>query len=144
MNKTNPIMEDNSTYKQKQNGAIQALSHESTQAGNSSFLDKVISIIRNVFIKYRPQTQVAMVPETEGLYHLSAGAEYTVPEDSYSAAAVSETINSFNESCRTAFTMYLAGYKYKEIARSMRLPLSTVKNRISQSRRQLQSSMAAY
>ena len=36
-------------------------------------------------------------------------------------------INNFSDEYKVPFTMYLAGYKYNEIAEKMSLPLGTVK-----------------
>lgn len=137
-------MEDNRTYEHKHNSAVHALSHSTAHTGNQSFLDKVISLVRNVFITYRSRTQATKAQDTERIYRLNAGAGYSVPEDSFSVRDVSITINSFNESSRRALSMYLSGYSYREIAQSMGLPLRTVKSRISEARCELQSAMSAY
>jgi RNA polymerase ECF-type sigma factor len=138
-------MADNSSYRQNRDSAVRTLGNESTYAGNTSFLDRVFSVMRNVFIKYRSQSHAAAVADsTEGLYHMSLthDSSHTVPEGCFSAKDVSKAISRFKEAYRAPFTMYLTGYSYNEIAQSMNLPLGTVRNRISMARRHLQNVMA--
>lgn len=145
MNKTDPIMAENTTFKQNRDSAVRTLCNGSTYAGNTSFLDRVFSMMRNVFIKYRNPSHVATVTDsTEDLYHMSLtqDAERPVPEGCFAAKDISKAIGRFKEAYRVPFTMYLTGYSYSEIAHSMNLPLGTVKSRISLARRHLQNVMA--
>ena len=45
---------------------------------------------------------------------------------------------------RVPFSLYLAGYKYQEIADEMHLPIGTIKSRIYMTRQQLQSQLRDY
>ena len=115
---------------------------------NSNFKGWVFTIMRNIFINnYRRQVRSATVIDTtEDLYHLNLSQEsgLSTPEGSYAAKEISVAINAFSKEYKVPFTMYLAGYKYSEIAEKMRLPLGTVKSRIFFARRRLQGLLKDY
>ncbi len=104
--------------------------------------------MRNIFINnYRRQVRSATVVDTtEDLYHLNLSQEsgLTTPEGSFAAKEISVAINSFAKEYKVPFTMYLAGYKYSEIAKKMNLPLGTVKSRIFFARKRLQGMLKDY
>ena len=90
--------------------------------------------MRNIFINnYRRQVRSAtIVDQSEDLYHLNLSQEsgLDTPEGSFAAKEISAAINGFAPEYKVPFTMYIAGYKYSEIAEKMDLPLGTVKSRI--------------
>lgn len=169
-----PIMSDNFTFKQKlvsmqsnllnfacrltsdretaqdlvQDTTLKVLSNESKYVDNVNFKGWVFTIMRNIFINnYRRQTRVAtVVDSTEGLYHLNLSQEsgLATPEGSYAAKEITNAISRFTEEYRAPFTMYLAGYKYGEIADRMHLPLGTVKSRIFLARKRLRKMLGEY
>ena len=104
--------------------------------------------MRNIFINnYRRQVRSATVVDTtEDLYHLNCSQEsgLSTPEGSFAAGEISKAINDFSEEYRVPFSMYIAGYKYSEIAEKMSLPLGTVKSRIFFARKRLQVLLKDY
>lgn len=90
--------------------------------------------------------RAAVVDTTVDLYKLNLSLESGVetPEGSFAAKDISAVIGQFSYDYKEPFTMYLAGYKYGEIASKMQLPLSTVKSRIFFARRRLQSILREY
>jgi RNA polymerase sigma-70 factor (ECF subfamily) len=66
------------------------------------------------------------------------------PEGTFAAKEISAVIESFNDEYRVPFSMYLAGYKYNEIADHLDLPLGTVKSRIFFARKRLQKILKDY
>lgn len=104
--------------------------------------------MRNIFINnYRRQVRSATVIDTtEDLYHVNLSQEsgLTSPEGSVAVKEISLAINRFSDEYKVPFTMYLAGYKYNEIAQKMSLPLGTVKSRIFFARRRLQGLLKDY
>ena len=90
------------------------------EAKNVNFKGWVFTIMRNIFINnYRRQVRSATVVDTtEDLYHLNLSQEsgLTSPEGSFAAKEISVAINSFSKEYKVPFTMYIAGYKYSEIA----------------------------
>ncbi len=127
---------------------LKVLDNEAKYVDNVNFKGWVFTIMRNIFINnYRRQVRSATVVDTtEDLYHLNLCQEsgLTTPEGSFAAKEISVAINSFAKEYKVPFTMYLAGYKYSEIAKKMNLPLGTVKSRIFFARKRLQGMLKDY
>ena len=124
------------------------LDNEAKYVDNVNFKGWVFTIMRNIFINnYRRQVRSATVVDTtEDLYHLNLSQEsgLTTPEGSFAAKEISVAINSFSKEYKVPFSMYIAGYKYSEIAEKMGLPLGTVKSRIFFARKRLQGMLKDY
>ncbi len=135
-------------YDLLQDTMVKALDNADKYVENTNFKGWVFTIMRNIFInKYRHQVRCATVVDTtEDLYHLNLSQEsgLDTPEGSYAAKEISEAINTFGDEYRVPFSMYVAGYKYSEIAEKMSLPLGTVKSRIFFARKRLQGMLKAY
>lgn len=135
-------------YDLLQDTTLKALSNEGKYVENTNFKGWVFTIMRNIFINnYRRQVRSATVVDTtEDLYHLNLSQEsgLSTPEGSFAAKEISEAIKNFSEEYRVPFSMYVAGYKYSEIADKMGLPLGTVKSRIFFARKRLQALLKDY
>ncbi len=131
-----------------QDTTLKVLDNEAKYVDNVNFKGWVLTIMSNIFINnYRRQVRSATVVDTtEDLYHLNLCQEsgLTTPEGSFAAKEISVAINSFAKEYKVPFTMYLAGYKYSEIAKKMNLPLGTVKSRIFFARKRLQGMLKDY
>jgi RNA polymerase sigma-70 factor (ECF subfamily) len=131
-----------------QDTTLKVLDNETKYVDNINFKGWVFTIMRNIFINnYRRQTRSATIVDvTEDLYHLNLSQEsgLDTPEGSYTVKEISHEINSFPNEYKVPFTMYIAGYKYSEIADKMGLPLGTVKSRIFFARKRLQSTLKDY
>ena len=53
-------------------------------------------------------------------------------------------INTFPKETRVPFSMYVSGFKYREIADKLNLPIGTVKSRIFVTRQKLQELLKEY
>ncbi len=131
-----------------QDTTLKVLDNEPKHVDNVNFKGWVFTIMRNIFINnYRRQVRSAtVIDSTEDLYHLNLPQEsgLSTPEGSYAAQEITEAINSFTVEYKEPFTMYIAGYKYSEIADKMGLPLGTVKSRIFFARKRLQALLKDY
>jgi RNA polymerase sigma-70 factor (ECF subfamily) len=100
------------------------------------------TIMRNIFINnYRKVVRdQTFVDHTDNLYHLSlpqdAGFEST--ESAYDTKEIRRAVNSLPREYRLPFAMHVSGFKYREIADKLSLPLGTVKSRIFFTRQRLQ------
>jgi len=79
-------------------------------------------------------------------YHLAFSNDkvYPSPDSLYSTSEINRTIQNLEDDYRIPFTMFLEGYKYKEIAGELNLPLGTVKSRIFFTRKKLEKSLSEY
>lgn len=79
-------------------------------------------------------------------FHLlfSKDTVYPGPDSNYSVQEITKTIEELEDEYRKPFTMFLEGYKYKEIAEELDLPIGTVKSRIFFSRKKLEQSLHGY
>lgn len=131
-----------------QDTTLKVLDNEEKYVDNVNFKGWVFTIMRNIFINnYRRQVRSATVIDTtEDLYHLNLSQEsgLPTPEGSFAAKEIAVAINAFSNEYKVPFTMYIAGYKYSEIAEKMGLPLGTVKSRIFFARKRLQGLLKDY
>ncbi|MDE6294491.1 MAG: sigma-70 family RNA polymerase sigma factor, partial [Muribaculaceae bacterium] len=108
----------------------------------------IFTIMRNIFINnYRQSVrQATVVDKTEDLYLLNVSQDsgLNTPEGSYAVREISEAVNAFSDEYRIPFNMYVAGYKYHEIADKLGLPLGTIKSRIFFARKKLRSQLGDY
>ena len=131
-----------------QDTTLKVLSNEEKYVDNVNFKGWVFTIMRNIFINnYRRQVRSAtVIDSTEDLYRLNLSLEsgFSTPEGSYAVKEISMAINEFSSEYKEPFSMYIAGYKYSEIADKMGLPLGTVKSRIFFARKRLQDVLKDY
>ena len=109
-----------------QETSLKALDNEDKYTPDTNFKGWMYTIMRNIFINnyrkiVRDQT---FVDQTENLYHLN------LPQDS-----------GFESTERASFAMHVSGFKYREIAEKLNLPLGTVKSRIFFTRQKLQEEL---
>lgn len=135
-------------YDLLQDTTLKALDNEEKFTEGTNFKGWVFTIMRNTFINnYRRQVRNAtVVDNTQDLYHLNLSQEsgLDTPDGTVAAKEISKAINSFSDEYREPFTLFIAGYKYNEIAEKMNLPLGTVKSRIFFARRRLQTMLKDY
>ena len=135
-------------YDLLQDTTLKVLDNEDKYTDNTNFKGWVFTIMRNIFINnYRRASRAAtIVDTTDNLYHLNLSQESGLesPEGSFGAKEITAAINEFSDEYRIPFSMHVAGYKYNEIAEKMNLPLGTVKSRIFQARRRLQTRFSDY
>ena len=130
-----------------QDTTLKALDNESKYSDNSNFKGWLFTIMRNIFINnYRRTVRERTVIEgTEDLYQLNfQQPTNSTPEGMYAVNEITQIIDSFSEDYRRPFSMYVAGYKYEEIAEILDIPLGTVKSRIFTTRQKLRSILQDY
>ena len=130
-----------------QDTTLKALDNESKYSDNSNFKGWLFTIMRNIFINnYRRTVRERTVIEgTEDLYQLNfQQPTNSTPEGTYAVNEITQIIDSFSEDYRKPFSMYVAGYKYEEIAEILDIPLGTVKSRIFTTRQKLRTILRDY
>jgi RNA polymerase sigma-70 factor (ECF subfamily) len=128
-----------------QETSLKALDNEDKYAPDTNFKGWMYTIMRNIFINnYRKLVrEQTFVDQTDNLYHLSlpqnSGFEST--ESSYDAKEMRRVVNALPKEYKEPFSMHVSGYKYREIAEKLDLPLGTVKSRIFFTRQRLQAEL---
>jgi RNA polymerase sigma-70 factor (ECF subfamily) len=132
-------------YDLLQDTTLKALDNERKYIDNVNFKGWILTIMRNIFINnYRKMMRSqTMIDQTDDLYHLnfSQDSGFESPESSYAVKEIHIAITDLNSDLRRPFSLFLAGYKYNEIADRLVLPLGTVKSRIFFARQELQKSL---
>ena len=127
---------------------LKALDNQEKYASNTNFKGWVFTIMRNIFINnYRRSIRNrTLIDYTDDLYHISLpqNSGYNSPEVAYNVKEITTIINSFPEEYRKPFSMFIAGYKYEEIAEKMQIPLGTVKSRIHFARKRMKKMLKDY
>ena len=100
------------------------------------------TIMRNIFINnYRKVVRdQTFVDQTDNLYHLNMPQDsgFDSTESAYDMKEIHKVVNALPKDYRIPFAMYVSGFKYREIADKLNLPLGTVKSRIFFTRQKLQ------
>lgn len=129
-------------YDLLQETSLKALDNEDKFEPDTNFKGWMYTIMRNIFINnYRKQMRdQTFVDQTENLYHLSRSQEsgFESTEAAYDLKELRKAVNDLPKSYRVPFSMHVSGFKYREIADKLNLPLGTVKSRIFFTRRKLQ------
>ncbi|CAG0959192.1 ECF RNA polymerase sigma factor SigR [Flavobacteriales bacterium] len=111
------------------------------------FVDKtnlkawLYTIMKNTFINnYRRSVRTRMIIDnSKDLYVINTPSK-VVNETVVSKIThndIWKSVNELNNELRTPFKMHVEGFKYKEIADEMNLPIGTVKSRIFLARKKL-------
>ena len=128
-----------------QDTTLKALDNEEKYVDNVNFKGWIFTIMRNIFINNYRQTvrKATVIDQTEDLYHLNISQDSGLasPEGSYAVKEITQALEGFSDDYRIPFNMYVAGYKYNEIAEKMGLPLGTVKSRIFFARKRLRDQL---
>jgi len=108
----------------------------------------VYTIMKNIFInQYRRKVRSKTTfDDTNDQYFLNRFDEPSDrdPDTEYSINEIQKSINNLEDEYKVPFTMHNDGYKYKEIADELAIPIGTVKSRIFFSRKKLMESLKDY
>jgi RNA polymerase sigma factor (sigma-70 family) len=129
-----------------QDTLLKALSNRDKFSQNTNFNAWVYTIMKNTFINdYRRNIKAANNLKSPRADITGTSAiEYPSPDSVYQSEEISKSISQLDDEYRIPFTMFLEGYKYKEIADELDLPLGTVKSRIFFSRKRLEKILTGY
>jgi len=106
------------------------------------------TIMKNTFINnYRRAIKAnTIIDQTEDLYFLNSKRteDGTVPDSALAYKEIRKKVDALEDDYRIPFEMHNKGYKYKEIADYLDLPIGTVKSRIFLARRRLMDQLKEY
>ena len=128
-----------------QETSLRALDNEDKYVPDTNFKGWMYTIMRNIFINnyrkiVRDQT---FVDHTDNLYHLNSSQEsgFDSTEQAYDMREIHKVVNNLPKEYKIPFAMHVSGFKYREIADKLNLPLGTVKSRIFFTRQRLQGQL---
>lgn len=128
-----------------QETSLKALDNEDKYTSDTNFKGWMYTIMRNIFINnYRKLVRdQTFVDHTDNLYHINlpqdAASEST--DRMYDLKELHRAVNNLPKEYRIPFSMHVSGFKYREIAEKLHLPLGTVKSRIFFIRQKLQAEL---
>ena len=112
---------------------------------DTNFKAWLYTIMRNIFINNyrRVVREQTFVDYTDNLYNIDSAqlTKDSITENDYDRKELYRAVNSLPDSYRVPFSMFVSGFKYREIAAKLSLPLGTVKSRIFFTRRCLQEEL---
>ena len=128
-----------------QETSLKALDNEDKYMPDTNFKGWMYTIMRNIFINnYRKTVRdQTFVDQTDNLFHLNLPQEsgFDSTEGAYDLKEIHRIVNALPKDYRVPFAMYVSGFKYREIAEKLGLPLGTVKSRIFFTRQRLQNDL---
>ncbi|MBX7201554.1 MAG: sigma-70 family RNA polymerase sigma factor [Bacteroidia bacterium] len=127
---------------------LKAISNRHRFAEQTNLKAWLYTIMKNIFINNyrRKQKSNTLLDTTKDLYFINI-PQHTgdvAPESKYAEREILGTIERLEDAYKVPFMMYFDGYKYKEIADYLDLPIGTVKSRIFLARRQLMEMLKGY
>lgn len=128
-----------------QETSLKALDNEDKYTAETNFKGWIYTIMRNIFINnYRKALRdQTYVDQTDNQFYLNQNIdiEGDSTEGSYDLKGMRRIVNALPKEYRIPFSMYVSGFKYREIADKLGLPLGTVKSRIYFTRQKLQEEL---
>ena len=127
---------------------LKALTYSDKFAQNNNFKAWVCTIMKNTFINnYRRNKSVQNVfNSTYNDFHLinKPDKAYPSPESIYNSKEIIKCIDALKDEYKIPFNMFINGFRYKEIAEELHLPLGTIKSRIFFTRKKLGKALKDY
>lgn len=128
-----------------QETSLKALDNEDKYTPDTNFKGWMYTIMRNLFINnYRKAVRdQTYVDQTDNLFYLNQSIDLAdeSTESSHDLKEIRRIVNALPKEYRIPFAMYVSGFKYREIADKLGLPLGTVKSRIYFTRQKLQQEL---
>jgi len=127
---------------------LKALTNSDKFTQNSNFKAWVFTIMKNTFINnYRRNMSTKNTFDTtHGEFHLKVKQDigFPSPESIYNSKEIIKCIDGLEDEYKIPFNMFIEGFKYKEIAEELNLPLGTIKSRIFFTRKKLGRSLKEF
>jgi len=106
------------------------------------------TIMKNTFINnYRKAKRAnTVIDDSQDLYYINSNQkDHSInPDSHYNHGEIMKTIRELDDEQRIPFERHIEGYKYKEIADELNLPIGTVKSRIFLTRKKLAEKLDDY
>ena len=124
-----------------QDTMLKALIYKDKYADSTNLKAWLYTIMKNTFINnYRRNSKTRqIIDKTKDLYFLNIPQSNTAvsPVSQISEKDIKAQINTLEDDLKIPFVRYFEGFKYKEIADELHIPIGTVKSRIFLARKKL-------
>ncbi|MCT4672531.1 MAG: sigma-70 family RNA polymerase sigma factor [Prolixibacteraceae bacterium] len=127
---------------------LKALTYREKFRDNTNFKAWIYTIMKNTFINdYRRNIKTKTTfdfSNNDYLLNISKDTHFPSPDSTHAEKEILKNIYRLDKEFREPFLMFLNGFKYKEIAAKLGLPLGTVKSRIFFTRKKLEKWLKEY
>lgn len=126
---------------------MKAIIHREYYVPQTNFKAWVFTIMRNIFInQYRRKKKSGTIFDHNKDLSLltNTGSERSNPLNELLGKEINNQIGKLGDEYKVPFHMHIDGYKYKEIADQLDIPIGTVKSRIFVSRQKLMDLLPGY
>ena len=124
-----------------QETAYRALANKEKFRPGTNLKAWLFTIMKNIFINnYRKKVKAnTIIDTTDNLYYINSSSNSieNKGESNIMMKEITQMISDLDDTTRVPFMMHYQGFKYKEIAHELDLPLGTVKSRIFFARKEL-------
>lgn len=127
---------------------LKALKYRDKFEEHTNLKSWLYTIMKNTFINnYRRSVRkrnIMTSSEDKDFIKPAPSASPISPESTYNFKEISKTVETLSDDCKIPFKMHNDGFKYKEIAKELELPIGTVKSRIFLARQKLSKALKDY
>ena len=125
---------------------LKAITYRNYYTPQTNFRAWVFTIMRNIFInQYRRKVKSGTIfDNSKDLYLLNTADSENSAVHLLTEKEVHNKINSLEKEYKEPFEMHFQGFKYKEIADQLDIPIGTVKSRIFIARKKLMDLLPDY
>lgn len=128
-----------------QDTILKALTNHNKFQQDTNLKGWLFTIMRNTFINnYRRNLRARIstdVTKEQRLLNLVDDHTFRQPQESMEFKEIWGNLHKLKDELLTPFKMHVSGYKYHEIAKHLKLPIGTVKNRIFHARKEIQKNL---
>jgi RNA polymerase sigma-70 factor (ECF subfamily) len=128
-----------------QETSLKALDNREKFQPGTNFKGWLYTIMRNLFINnYRKASRDKVYnDQTDNQYHINLSQDFSFDstEEAYDIKEIHKAVHALPKEYRIPFAMHISGFKYKEIAAHLGIPIGTVKSRIFFTRQRLQQEL---
>jgi len=126
---------------------LKAIQYKDKYTSDNNIKAWLFTILRNTYLNQvtRLSYKNTINDESEDEYILKNSMPHNETAESViNTGDISQTIDNLDDDYKIPFKMFLDGYKYKEIAEHINLPIGTVKSRIFFARKILMENLHDY
>lgn len=127
---------------------LKALKYKDKFQDKTNLKAWLYTIMKNTFINNyrRVARKRTIMDNTDDDYFVNSTKKVSPisPESIHNHKEIMKTVELLNDECRVPFKMHFDGFKYKEIADELEMPIGTVKSRIFLARKKLTDALKDY